>query len=143
MPAGYALGRMFLLSRGWSWCDEPHHRAIAVAHRVLLLRSSPTHTKEPMHMSNAALSFEAIDFDVLSTVTGGAPQGGQPQPQPNFLERWGQNMQKGGEYAMAAGAVGTVVPGLGETGIPEGVAAGGGAAWLLGKGTEAVGSLFH
>jgi hypothetical protein len=104
-------------------------------------------------MSNAALalSFDSIDFDLLATVTGGAPQG-QPQPQPqpqpqqpqpNFLQRWGQNMQKGGEYAMAAGAVGTVVPGLGETGIPEGVAAGGGASWLIGKGIEGVGSLFN
>ena len=51
-------------------------------------------------------------------------------------------MQSGGEYAMAAGAVGTVIPGLGETGIPEGVAAGGGASWLLGKGVEAAGGWF-
>jgi hypothetical protein len=77
---------------------------------------------------------ESIDFDLLSAITGGKG--------PNFLQRWGQNMQKGGEYAMAAGAVGTVVPVLGETGVPEGVAAGGGAAWLLGKGTEALGGLF-
>lgn len=94
-----------------------------------------------------------IDSCFLSTVVGGA--GGKPAtpapapapkpaaPQPNFLERWGKNMQTGGEYAMAAGAVGTAVPGLGETGIPEGVAAGGGASWLLGKGAEAVGGLFH
>lgn len=96
-------------------------------------------------MLDSTLCFDSIDFDVLSTVTGGAPQGGQPQPQPqpNFLQRWGQGMQKGGEYAMAAGAVGTVVPGLGETGIPEGVAAGGGASWLIGKGAEAVGGLFN
>jgi len=77
---------------------------------------------------------EPIDFSLLSDITGGKG--------PNFLQRWGQNMQSGGEYAMAAGAVGTVVPVLGETGIPEGVAAGGGAAWLLGKGVEAVGGLF-
>jgi hypothetical protein len=55
----------------------------------------------------------------------------------------GRNMQTGGEYAMAAGAVGTVVPVLGETGIPEGVAAGGGASWLIGKGIEGVGSWFN
>ncbi len=79
-------------------------------------------------------TFESIDLSLLSAVTGGeGEQGG------NFLQRWGRNMQSGGEYAMAAGAVGTVVPGLGETGIPEGVAAGGGAAWLLGKGVEAAG----
>jgi hypothetical protein len=80
--------------------------------------------------------FESIDLGLLSEVGGG-------QGQPNFLQRWGQNMQTGGEYAMAAGAVGTAIPGLGETGIPEGVAAGGGASWLLGKGVEAVGGWFQ
>jgi len=78
--------------------------------------------------------FESIDSCLLSAVAGGKGK--------NFLTSWGQNMQKGGEYAMAAGAVGTVVPVLGETGIPEGVAAGGGAAWLVGKGAEALGKLF-
>ena len=78
--------------------------------------------------------FESIDACLLSTVGGGKGK--------NFLTSWGQNMQKGGEVAMAAGAVGTVVPGLGETGIPEGVAAGGGAAWLIGKGAEKLGGLF-
>lgn len=77
---------------------------------------------------------ESIDACLLSEVGGGKGN--------NFLTSWGQNMQKGGEYAMAAGAVGTVVPGLGETGIPEGVAAGGGAAWLIGKGAEKLGGLF-
>lgn len=87
--------------------------------------------------------FDSIDLCLLSNVTGGEGQGQPQQPQPNFLQRWGKNMQTGGEYAMAAGAVGTAVPGLGETGIPEGVAAGGGASWLLGKGIEGVGSLFN
>lgn len=103
-----------------------------------------------MSTAALALSFDSIDFDLLATVTGGAPQGQQQpqpqpqqQPQPNFLQRWGRNMQTGGEYAMAAGAVGTAIPVLGETGIPEGVAAGGGASWLLGKGIEGVGSLFN
>lgn len=90
--------------------------------------------------SSATSQLESIDSGLLSDVTGGE---GQPAQNPNFLQRWGQNMQTGGEYAMAAGAVGTAVPGLGETGIPEGVAAGGGASWLLGKGIEGVGSLFH
>jgi hypothetical protein len=86
-------------------------------------------------------TFETIDSNLLAAVGGGE---GQPaNDNPNFLQRWGRNMQSGGEYAMAAGAVGTVVPGLGETGIPEGVAAGGGASWLLGKGIEGVGSLFR
>lgn len=76
---------------------------------------------------------EPIDSCLLSGVIGG---------KENFLQRWGDNMVKGGEYAMAAGAVGTVVPGLGETGIPEGVAAGGGASWLVGKGVKALGGLF-
>ena len=80
----------------------------------------------------------SIDSSILSAVTGGKGGG----KQPNFLQQWGKNMQTGGEYAMAAGTVGTAVPVLGETGIPEGVAAGGGAAWLLGKGVEAVGGLF-
>jgi hypothetical protein len=98
------------------------------------------HIQDNQHCSTTGgfgipgVHFESIDSCLLSDVGGGKG--------PNFLQRWGQNMQKGGEYAMAAGAVGTVVPGLGETGIPEGVAAGGGAAWLLGKGTEAVGGLF-
>jgi hypothetical protein len=83
-------------------------------------------------------AFESIDLSQLSDVTGGAGN-----DNPNFLQRWGRNMQTGGEAAMAAGAVGTVVPGLGETGIPEGVAAGGGASWLIGKGIEGIGSLFH
>jgi hypothetical protein len=83
--------------------------------------------------------FESIDSSLLSDITGGE---GQSTPNPNFLQRWGKNMQTGGEYAMAAGAAGTVIPGLGETGIPEGVAAGGGASWLLGKGVEGVGGLF-
>lgn len=92
----------------------------------------------------APIGFESIDSFLLSDVTGGQGEAQAPaQPQPNFLQRWGQNMQTGGEYAMAAGAVGTVVPVLGETGIPEGVAAGGGAAWLLGKGVEGVGGLFQ
>lgn len=103
-----------------------------------------------------ASSFDSIDGCLLASVIGGQgqqqpaqprPQPQQPaqpaQPQPNFMQRWGRNMQSGGEYAMAAGAVGTVVPGLGETGIPEGVAAGGGASWLLGKGIEGVGSWFN
>ena len=85
-------------------------------------------------------TFESIDSTELSGVTGGE---GQANPNPNFLERWGQGMQTGGEYAMAAGAVGTAIPGLGETGIPEGVAAGGGASWLIGKGAQALGGLFH
>ena len=89
----------------------------------------------------------AIDARFLSSVIGGAGAPATSAPaaaprQPNFLQRWGQNMQSGGEYAMAAGAVGTAVPGLGETGIPEGVAAGGGASWLLGKGAEALGGMF-
>jgi hypothetical protein len=89
-----------------------------------------------------------IDACLLSAVTGGVgPKPAAPAPKPaagpNFVQRWGQNMQKGGEYAMAAGAVGTAIPVLGETGIPEGVAAGGGASWLIGKGMEAVGGLFH
>ncbi len=75
---------------------------------------------------------ESIDLSSLSAVIGGS----------NFMQRWGKNMQTGGEYAMAAGAVGTVVPGLGETGIPEGVAAGGGASWLVGKGIEGIGNWF-
>jgi len=102
--------------------------------------------------------FDVIEIDpqFLSSVIGGAggpqrPQQPAPQPQPaqpradqpNFMQRWGRNMQTGGEYAMAAGAVGTAVPVLGETGIPEGVAAGGGASWLLGKGIEGIGSYFH
>ena len=87
-----------------------------------------------------ATCFESIDSCLLSDVTGGE---GQAPSNPNFLQRWGKNMQTGGEYAMAAGAVGTAVPGLGETGIPEGVAAGGGASWLLGKGIEGVGGLFN
>lgn len=108
-------------------------------------------------LAHCNASFESIDSSLLSAVSGGQG-GGRPQPhaqpkqpqkqpqqaqQPNFLQRWGKNMQTGGEYAMAAGAVGTAVPGLGETGIPEGVAAGGGASWLLGKGVEGLGSLFH
>lgn len=98
-------------------------------------------------------AFESIDAIALFGVLGGQgqqqpaqprPQPQQPaQPQPNFMQRWGRNMQTGGEYAMAAGAVGTAVPVLGETGIPEGVAAGGGASWLLGKGIEGIGSLFN
>jgi hypothetical protein len=32
-----------------------------------------------------------------------------------------------------------VIPVVGETGIPEGIAAGGGASWLLGKGIKAIG----
>lgn len=95
------------------------------------------HIQSNQYSSAAAIPgvhFESIDACLLSTVGGGKGN--------NFLTSWGQNMQKGGEYAMAAGAVGTVVPGLGETGIPEGVAAGGGAAWLIGKGAEKLGSLF-
>jgi hypothetical protein len=96
-------------------------------------------------------TLESIDGCLLSAVLGGQgpaqqprPQPQQPaQPQPNFMQRWGRNMQTGGEYAMAAGAVGTVVPVLGETGIPEGVAAGGGASWLIGKGIEGVGGWFN
>jgi len=77
----------------------------------------------------------SIDSCLLSSVTGG-------KDKENFLQKWGENMQTGGEYALAAGAVGTAVPVLGETGIPEGVAAGGGAAWLIGKGAKALGGLF-
>ena len=98
-------------------------------------------------------SLESIDAALLFGVIGGQgqqqpaqqPQQQQPapQPQPNFMQRWGRNMQTGGEYAMAAGAVGTAVPVLGETGIPEGVAAGGGASWLIGKGIEGIGSWFN
>jgi hypothetical protein len=128
-----------------------------LASRVLLRCSSPTaHNKENLMLDVAfatASSFDSIDGCLLSGVLGGQgpaqprPQQQQPQqpaqPQPNFMQRWGRNMQTGGEYAMAAGAVGTAVPVLGETGIPEGVAAGGGASWLLGKGIEGVGSLFN
>ncbi|MFT3694508.1 MAG: hypothetical protein QM831_15275 [Kofleriaceae bacterium] len=89
-------------------------------------------------------TFESIDQSCLFDVLGGQGQAPAPQPkQPNFMQRWGKNMQTGGEYAMAAGAVGTAVPVLGETGIPEGVAAGGGASWLLGKGIEGIGSYFN
>jgi len=79
----------------------------------------------------------SIDLSLLSAVSGG-----KKEKKENFLQRWGENMTKGGEYALAAGAVGTAVPVLGETGIPEGVAAGGGASWLLGKGVKALGGLF-
>jgi len=89
---------------------------------------------------SSTTGFETIDPSLMSFVAGGE---GQATPNPNFLQRWGKNMQTGGEYAMAAGAVGTAVPGLGETGIPEGVAAGGGASWLLGKGIEGIGGLFQ
>jgi hypothetical protein len=130
-----------------------------LASRVLLRCSSPTaHNKENQMLNATSLafattsSFDSIDGCFLASVIGGQGQA-QPrpqqqpqqpaQPQPNFMQRWGRNMQTGGEYAMAAGAVGTAVPVLGETGIPEGVAAGGGASWLLGKGIEGVGSLFN
>jgi hypothetical protein len=130
-----------------------------LASRVLLRCSSPTAHNKEIQMLNAtslafatASSFDSIEGCLLSGVLGGQgpaqprpqQQPQQPaQPQPNFMQRWGRNMQTGGEYAMAAGAVGTAVPVLGETGIPEGVAAGGGASWLLGKGIEGVGSLFN
>lgn len=81
---------------------------------------------------------QSIDLSLLSSVSGGKDK----EKKENFLQRWGENMTKGGEYALAAGAVGTAVPVLGETGIPEGVAAGGGASWLLGKGVKALGGLF-
>src|SRR5437868_245873 len=47
--------------------------------------------------------FASIDLSRLSAITGG-------KDGENGLQRWGENMQKGGEYALAAGAVGTVVP---------------------------------
>jgi hypothetical protein len=89
------------------------------------------------HIQNTQTSaqLETIDLSTLSSISGG-------KKKENFLQRWGENMTKGGEYALAAGAVGTAVPVLGETGIPEGVAAGGGASWLLGKGVKALGGLF-
>jgi hypothetical protein len=95
------------------------------------------HIQSNQHSSGfgiPGMNLETIDACLLSDVAGGKGK--------NFLQSWGQNMQKGGEYAMAAGAVGTAVPVLGETGIPEGVAAGGGAAWLIGKGAEKLGGLF-
>ena len=93
---------------------------------------------QPQNLSTSigfGTAFASIDAGLLFDVIGGKGD--------NFLQRWGKNMQTGGEYAMAAGAVGTAVPVLGETGIPEGVAAGGGASWLLGKGIEGIGGLFH
>jgi hypothetical protein len=128
-------------SRGYVG-ERGHQQFVhTVAHHVLLGRSSATHNQENTTMTtNTVTAFESIDLCLLSDVTGGE---GQANDNPNFLQRWGRNMQSGGEYAMAAGAVGTVVPGLGETGIPEGVAAGGGASWLIGKGIEGVGSLFR
>jgi hypothetical protein len=95
------------------------------------------HIQSNRHSSGSGIpgmNLETIDVGLLSDVAGGKGK--------NFLQSWGQNMQKGGEYAMAAGAVGTAVPVLGETGIPEGVAAGGGAAWLIGKGAEKLGGMF-
>jgi hypothetical protein len=71
----------------------------------------------------------AIDPGLLSAAAGGK----------NFLQRYGEALQKGGEAALAVGAVGTVIPVVGETGVPEGIAAGGGAAWLLGAGAKALG----
>jgi len=71
----------------------------------------------------------AIDSCLLSAVAGGK----------NWLQRYGEALQKGGEAALAVGAVGTAIPVVGETGVPEGVAAGGGAAWLLGAGAKALG----
>ena len=91
-----------------------------------------------MIQNEHANGFESIDLSALSGITGGKGS----EKKPNFLQRWGENMTKGGEYALAAGAVGTAVPVLGETGIPEGVAAGGGASWLIGKGVKALGGLF-
>ena len=89
-----------------------------------------TTTQLAIH-GNPFSAFESIDPCLLSDVAGGKGK--------NFLTRWGENMVKGGEVAMAAGAVGTAVQVLGETGIPEGLAAGGGASWLIGKGAQASG----
>ena len=47
--------------------------------------------------------FDSIDSFLLSGITGGAGENAQGG---NFLQQWGRNMQSGGEYAMAAGAVG-------------------------------------
>jgi hypothetical protein len=122
---------------------------------VLLDRLQPITHQEHEIMSHLSLSFETIDLCFLAGVSGGQGAAAQPRqqarpqqpapaaPQPNFMQRWGRNMQTGGEYLMATGAVGTVVPVVGETGIPEAVAAGGGASWLIGKGIEGIGSLFH
>ena len=83
-------------------------------------------------------SFESIDLSLLSAVTGGEgqPQGG------NFLQRWGRNMQSGGEYAMAAGAVGTVVPASARPESPRASPRAVARSWLIGKGLEGVGSYF-
>jgi hypothetical protein len=81
---------------------------------------------------SSAGSFETIDACLLSGIAGGN----------DTTDRLGDKMETTGEYAMAAGAIGTVIPVVGETGVPEALAAAGGATWLLGKGVKAVGKLF-
>jgi hypothetical protein len=106
------------------------------------------------------MSYElaTISTDDLNSVTGGngrfdylMQQKAKPQAPhtpakggssgPNFLQRWGQATSSIGEYAAAAGGVGTVA--APEAVLPEALAAGGAGAWLVGKGLSAVGGLFH
>lgn len=82
--------------------------------------------------SGAYDAFASIDVSLLSAVAGGS----------NWLQTLGGKMSSAGEVAAAAGGVGTLIPGLGETLAPEAVAGAGGATWLLGKGLSWVGGLF-
>src|SRR3569833_3558777 len=114
------------LARGRS-VDRARHalggaRIAALASRVRLPNSSPTsHNMEnPMLIATSldrtnVSAFDSNDAIELIGVLGG--QGQQPaqprpppqqpaQPQPTFMQRWGRTVQTGGEYAMAAGAVG-------------------------------------
>ena len=84
-------------------------------------------------MSNTTENLTSIETTDLNDITGGK----------GFLQTLGKTWQSLGEGVAAVGTVGSAVPVLGETGIPEGVAAGGAATWLIGKGTEALGKKLH
>src|SRR5437868_6791323 len=80
---------------------HPTQVARGSAHHVLLVSSS-THNKDTtmttMIQNEHANRFESIDLSRLSAITGGKGT----EKKPNFLQRWGENMTKGGEYALAA-----------------------------------------
>ena len=95
------------------------------------------HIQDNQHSSATGISgarLEPIDAGVLSAVIGGKGS--------SSVKQFGKDMQSKGEFVGVAGAVASAVPVLGETGIPEAVAATGGTTWLLGKGVEALGGLF-
>ncbi len=82
--------------------------------------------------------FETINLGGLQYVIGGKAQ----QQKQNRWQQAGQNFQQVGGAVATAGGIGSLIPVLGETGVPEALSGAGLVTLAVGQGLSFIGDHF-